>query len=548
MMREKKKTEKSVPDKTAFDRLTNETIDRRSFLQKTAKIAEVLAGVSLLGPFPAIVGCSRNEREGPSTPTPPKTLSYPFELGIASGDPLPDGVVLWTRLVPQGQAMPPESADVTWEVAEDESFKRIVQQGTYMAEPEYAHSVHAEVSGLQPDQWYYYRFKVNNEISPTGRTKTIPAAGTPVDQLNIAFASCQNYTAGYYTAYDHLVNEDLDVVFFLGDYIYEGSAQGGIGRGHLPRNEVRTLNEYRIRYGQYKSDPSLQAAHAAFPWIVTLDDHEVKNNWGGEGPPYDNTAQFLSRRAAAFQAYYEHMPIRKSSLPDDVNMQLFRRFRYGNLVEFNVLDTRQYRTDFACGGGIHSDCPERLDPTRTILGEDQESWLFDGLRSSSAQWNVLAQQVMMAQDDRQESPGTAFGMDKWDGYTATRARLFDVVKEHNIDNMVVLTGDSHKNWVNDLKEDFNEPDSQTLGTEFMGTSISSGGNGSDFPNHASTILAENPHIKFYNAQRGYVRCSITPEHWQTDFRILPYVDAPGAGIKTRASFVVEQNNPGAVQI
>ncbi|SHE63983.1 alkaline phosphatase D [Fodinibius roseus] len=547
-MGEENKPEESAAHETTLDRLTNETMDRRSFLQKTGKIAEVLAAAGLLGTLPAIAGCGSNGGEGPSTPTPPKTIGYPFELGVASGDPLPDGVVLWTRLAPRGGSMPSEPVDVTWEVAEDESFTSIVQQGTYAAEPEYAHSVHAEIEGLEPDQWYYYRFKMNDEVSPTGRTKTIPADGAPVDQLNIAFASCQNYPAGYYTAYDHLVNEDLDVVFFLGDYIYEGAAQGSLGRGHLPRNEVRTLHEYRIRYGQYKSDPSLQAAHAAFPWIVTLDDHEVKNNWGGEGPPYDNTAQFLSRRAAAFKAYYEHMPIRRSSLPGDVNMQLFRRFKYGNLVDFNVLDTRQYRTGFACGGGIQSDCSERLDPARTMLGEDQEDWLFDGLRSSSARWKVLAQQVMMAQDDRQEGPGTAFGMDKWDGYAATRNRLFDVVKENDIDNMVVLTGDSHKNWVNDLKDDFSNPDSRTLGTEFMGTSITSGGNGTDFPGYASTILAENPHIKFYNAQRGYVRCSITPERWQTDFRVVPYVETKGADIRTRASFVVENGQPGAVQM
>lgn len=543
MNEENKSSKKSSNKKTPFKRLENEKLNRRDFLLKSGKIA----GAGLLGGF-SIAGCKDNGGGTDPEPTPPKSIPFPFELGIASGDPLPNSVVLWTRLVPRGQAMPAEPVNVTWEISNDDNFTNIIQKGTYTATPEFGHSVHAEVEGLEPDKWYYYRFKMKDEVSPTGRTKTIPAPGTSVENLNFAFASCQNYPDGHYTAYDHIVNEDLDMIFFLGDYIYEGPAQGSLGRGHIPRNEVVSLTEYRIRYGQYKSDPSLQAAHAAFPWIVTLDDHEVKNNWGGKGPPYNNNDQFLARRAAAFQAFYEHMPLRPSSLPNDVNMQIFRRFKYGNLAEFNVLDTRQFRTNFACGGGIHSDCAERIEPSRTMLGNEQENWLFDGLKSSTAHWNVLAQQVMMAQEDKEEGPETAFGMDKWDGYAATRNRLFDVIKNNNIKNMVVLTGDSHKNWVNDLKEDFNNPASQTLGTEFMGTSISSGGNGTDFPGHASSILAANPHIKFYNAQRGYVRCSITPTHWQTDFRVVPYVDSPGSEITTRASFVVENGKPGAVQI
>lgn len=546
-MENENKSQYHQKHESAFDRMANESLDRRSFIRKANKIAGLLTGISFFGGLP-IVGCGNSGGTGPSVQTPPKSIGYPFQLGIASGDPLPDGVVLWTRLVPQGQAMPSEPVDVNWEISKDESFTKVVRKGTFTAKPEYAHSVHAEVEGLQPDQWYYYRFKMGEEISPTGRTKTTPAPGAAVDRFNFAFASCQNYPQGYYTAYDHLVDEDIDVVFFLGDYIYEGPLQGNIGRGHLPRNEIYTLNEYRIRYGQYKSDPSLQAAHAAFPWIVTFDDHEVKNNWGGDGPPYDNNEQFLARRAAAFQAYYEHMPLRMASIPEDVDMYLHRRFSYGNMVDINVLDTRQYRTDFACGGGVQTECSERFDPSRTMLGDDQERWLFDGLRSSSAHWNVLAQQVMMAQEDKGEGEETAFGMDKWDGYAATRERLFDVIKENNIDNTVVITGDSHKNWVNDLKEDFNDPESQILGTEFMGTSITSGGNGEDFPSQGQQILEENPHIKFYNAQRGYVRCSLTPDRWQTDFRVVPYVDAPGADIKTRASFVVDNGNPGAVRV
>lgn len=513
----------------------NKKLGRRSFLQKTAL---TLTGAGLINAFPFIKSTS-------------KSLDYPFALGVASGDPLPDGVVLWTRIAPKplaGGGLGSMRANVVWEVAEDESFNKIVKSENVEAGPNYGHSAHVEVEGLKPNSWYYYRFKYNGEISPVGRTKTAPALGTTINEFNFAFASCQNYSAGYYTAYDYLAEEDLDVVFFLGDYIYEKAQKGNIGRAHLPEKEIYSLEDYRIRYGQYKSDPSLQAAHAAFPWIVAPDDHEVKNNWGGEGPPYDDNEKFLKRRAIAFQAYYEHMPLRKASIPDNIDMQLYRGFSYGNLAEFSVLDTRQFRTDFACGGGTETECEERFDPSRTMLGERQERWLFDNLKNSSARWNILPQQVMMAQGSRKSEQGTAYSMDKWDGYAATRERLFEVLKKNNISNTVILTGDSHKHWVNDLLEDFDNPDSPIIGTELMGTSISSGGDGTDINTFGELMLKENPHIKFFNAQRGYVRCKVTPEEVRADFRILPYVQKPGAPIKTRASFLIQNGQPGAVRL
>jgi alkaline phosphatase D len=528
--------------------LMDKKLNRRGFLRATERVAGLLAGIGLLGPF-SLFGNCQPEKFNKSVKV-SSDPDYPFKLGVASGEPLPDGVVLWTRLAPDplanGGGMDEQPVEVTWEVSEDESFENIIKHGTEKAERSYAHSVHAEVEGLAPDTRYYYRFRTGTEVSPAGRTKTAPPLGADLEKLDFAFLSCQSYPAGYYTAYEHLVREDLDVVFFLGDYIYEGRMQGG-ERGHVPDKVIFSLDEYRTRYGQYKSDPLLQAAHAVFPWIVAPDDHEVTNDWGGAEPPFD-TENFLARCAAAFQAYYEHMPLRKSSRPQNIDIPLYRKFSYGKLAEFSVLDTRQYRSAPACGGKSQNSCEERLDTSRTILGDKQEKWLFNSLESSSSHWNVLAQQIIMAQKDNEEGQGVTVSMDKWDGYVASRDRLFDVIRKNDISNLVVLTGDSHQNWVNDLKEDFNDPDSSILATEFGGTSISSGGNGIDLHKGGKRALAENPHIKFANAQRGYVRCNLTKERWQTDFRIVPFIDKQGAPIRTRASFVVENGRPGAVEV
>ncbi|WP_338450128.1 alkaline phosphatase D family protein [Niallia oryzisoli] len=513
-------------------------ISRRNFLGASSKAA-VAVTIGMTIPF------SIGEKEAAAAKFP----SYPFTLGVASGDPLPESVVLWTRLAPDPLAadglggMTEEEVIVKWEVAVDEQFKTIVKRGHEVATPDYAYSIHAEVYGLEPGKEYYYRFKSGNDFSPVGKTKTAPAYGSQLDQLNFAFASCQNVPAGYYTAYDHMVKEDLDLVIFLGDYIYENGGQGTIGRGHVPAKEIFTLEDYRVRYGQYKSDPSLQAAHAVFPWIVTLDDHELENNFGGDATNYPNKyaskEEFLARREAAFQAYYEHMPLRRSALPSGIDMQVYRRFNFGNLAEFNVLDTRQYRTNTTS---------DRLDPNKTMMGEVQESWLYDGLSRSNAHWNILAQQVLMAQRDTKLGEGYEFATDNWNGYVANRDRLFNCITENDLNNVVVITGDSHRNWVNDLKEDFFNLDSRTLATEFVGTSISSGGDGKDMDQAGIDIMSENPHVKWMNNQRGYVRCQLTPEQLRADFMVVPHVTMPGAPISNRASFIVENGKPGAVRI
>lgn len=478
----------------------------------------------------------------------PKFSAYPFQLGIASGDPTSDGMVLWTRLAPKpldGGGMPGDPIEVAWQVAEDEQMTRVVRRGTTIAAPEWGHSVHVEVEGLAPDRWYWYQFKAGGETSPRGRTRTLPPANSTPERLRFAFASCQHYETGLFTAYDHLAREDLDVIVHLGDYIYEGAAVEDRVRRHNSA-EIISLPDYRNRYALYKMDHALQAAHAMAPWIVTWDDHEVVNNYAGAipGRPESMTTEaFLHRRAAAYQAYYEHMPLRRSALPHGPDMLLYRNLPFGKLASFHVLDTRQYRTDQPCGDGTRAPCDEVMDPRATLLGDGQRKWLFDGLTRSATAWNVLAQQIMVARVDRQAGPPVTHSMDQWPGYEFERRRLLKHFRERKIKNPVVLTGDIHSNWANELIADFDQLDSKVVGTEFVGTSIASGGNGlATIKTHAE-LLAENPFVKFHNAERGYVRCEVTQKSWRTDYRTVPFVDRPNAPLTTRASFVVESGRP-----
>jgi len=468
----------------------------------------------------------------------------PFSLGVASGEPMPDGVVLWTRLAPDpleaGGGMPTRKAPVRWEVARDENFRKVVRKGNTFATPELAHSVHVEVEGLDADREYFYRFKTGSEDSPVGRTRTAPNARAD-QKVRFAFVSCQNFPAGYFTPYRHVAEEDLSLVVHLGDYIYEGGGQSAIGRAHVPASEIFTLDDYRRRYGQYKGDPDLRAAHARHPFAVTWDDHEVENNYADEIPQDERDREgFLRRRADAYQAYYEHQPLRLLSRPQGPDMRLYRRLTFGRMVEFNLLDTRQYRSDQVPDAG-------RFGEDRTMMGAEQERWLLNGLERSGARWNVLAQQVFFGERDFRAGPATDFSSDAWDGYVAERQRIIEFVAERDPRNPIVLTGDVHKNYVSNIERDFSRPESQVVGTEFVTTSISTGGDGIDQTPDDRVVLAENPHIKFANRNRGYVRCTLDRGQWRSDFRIVPYVTRPGAPVSTRASFVVEEGRPGAEQ-
>lgn len=490
----------------------------------------------------------------------PKFAANPFSLGVASGDPLPDGIVIWTRLAPDplnGGGMKNEDIEVKWRVTTDEKMHNTIRQGSYFARSELAHSVHVEVDGLQPNRVYWYQFHSGSESSPVGRTRTAPSNNTKLTDLSFCFVSCQSWQAGYYAAYKHLAEEDLNLVVHLGDYIYESnlksesSAKGYRSIATLPSpvlEEITNLAQYRLRYSLYKMDPHLQSVHAAFPWIVTWDDHEVANNYAGDHDPKNTPReQFLKRRASAYQAYYEHMPLRAASLPHGADMQLYRRLTFGDLIEFNVLDTRQYRTKQPCGDGLKSLCADNVSTESSLMGSRQEQWLFDGLQKSSVKWNVLAQQVMMAPVDRKPGSEQQFDMDKW-MFIPERDRVMKFLAEQKITNPVVITGDIHTNWVADLKSDFNNPKSVTVGTEFVGTSITSGGNGEDMPAQALRLSPENPHVKFFNAQRGYVRCKIDGDKWQSDYKVVSNIESADAPVSTRASFVVESGRPGAVKL
>ena len=481
----------------------------------------------------------------------PRWDASPFSLGVASGDPWETGVVLWTRLAPDplnGGGMPPAPVSVRWEVSDDEGMRRVVKQGQATAVAEWAHTVHVEVEGLEPGRVYWYRFHAGDATSRTGRTRTLPRAAAEVDRLRFAFASCQHYEVGFFTAYRHMATEDLDLVFHLGDYIYEGPGRDNQIRKHRGL-ELATLDDYRNRYAQYRLDPDLQAAHAAFPFIVTPDDHEVDNNYAGAISENDDPKDaFLKRRAGAYQAYYEHMPLRRRSIPSGPDIQLFRPFTYGQLASFFVLDTRQYRTNQPCGDGSKAPCPGVADPEGTLLGGAQEKWLFDGLARSKARWNVLPQQVMMAKVDQMPGPEERYSMDQWSGYDADRTRVLEFLGSRKPSNPVVLTGDIHSNWVNDLKVDFRNANSPVVATEFVGTSITSGGDGLDQQPRMVDVMAENPFVKFQNSQRGYVSCSVTPRAWHADYQTVEYVTRPDAPRRTRASFRISDGRPGAERL
>lgn len=461
----------------------------------------------------------------------PRFTTDPFTQGIASGDPLPDGVVLWTRLTSPQLT---ESLEVEWIVAEDEGFKKIVKRGKEVATPQFAHTVHADVRGLKPAHWYWYQFRCGGVESRIGRTRTAPAPGSE-DPLRFAFASCQNYEQGYFTAYEHMAKEDLHLVVHLGDYIYEGGPSANRPRKH-DSPEIQTLTEYRNRYALYRSDKDLRRIHELFPFVITWDDHEVDNNYANDkeerGAPRD---QFLERRANAYQAYYEHMPLRKFSLPRGTSLDLYRRLDYGKLARFHVLDTRQYRSDQPCGDGRKPQCEAALSAEQTMLGDAQEKWLMEGMKTAPQTWNILANQVMFAKVDAKPGEGAEYSMDQWSGYEVPRQKLIQFFDQARPNNPVIITGDIHSNWVSDITTNSDA----NVGVEFVGTSISSGGDGIDLPVAEENFKKENPHLHYFLAKRGYVSCSVNGKEFKSEYRIVPIVTSPGSPIETRAKFVVQ---------
>ncbi|MFJ4363409.1 alkaline phosphatase D family protein [Streptomyces chartreusis] len=486
-----------------------------------------------------------------------KITDNPFTLGVASGDPLPDSVLLWTRLAPApyqpDSGLPAQRITVHWELAHDEGFTRIARRGAAIAYPEFNHTVHVEVAALEAGRVYYYRFRAGTWISETGRTRTAPARTATASSLTLAAVSCQAYTDGHYTAYRHLAQDDVDVVFHLGDYLYEYAVNSVGGyRNYTDRTlpalfnrETTTLEDYRLRYALFKSDPDLRAAHAAHPFVVTWDDHETENNYADDIP--ENSVppeEFLLRRAAAYRAYWENQPLRLPQRPTGPDMQLYRRLHWGRLAQFDVLDTRQYRSNQAYGDGSQIPGPEVDDPARTMTGATQERWLLDGWRDSAALWNVVPQQVTFAQRKFDLTEPSRVSMDAWDGYRASRRRVLDGAKAVGVENLMVLTGDVHVGYGFDIKDDFDTPDSATLGTEIVATSITSGRDGSDRPANWDTYMRANPHMRFYNGRRGYVTVALGQQLARADFKTVPYVTTTGAPIATAASFVTQVGAQG----
>ena len=487
----------------------------------------------------------------------------PFTLGVASGAATASSVLLWTRLHLPGLAaarMGPDPITLRWEMADDEGFRRIVQSGQALAPPELAHSVHLEVPGLEPQRWYFFRFMVGDHVSPVGRTLTLPRPEAQVQRLRLAYASCQKWEDGYFSAWRHLRAEQPDGVVFLGDYIYE--YPGRSSKVRVPTGGwVVTLDDSRQRYALYKSDPDLQAMHAACPWWVTWDDHEVQNDYAGTQPGdsgFNDPAppgQFLSRRAAAYQAWYEHMPVSASVLTQSLaglasgaEMRIHQRVQFGQLADLYLLDARQYKDPQPCtkGGAMGSSivnpaqCPAWPDPGRSLLGQRQEQWLAQELaqgRSRQTRWQMLGQQTLFGPRDFRPGPGQSLWNDGWDGYSAARTRLTDALQRHQVPNPVLLGGDVHENWVGHVKADYSNPASASIGVEFCGTSITSrsGGNA-----RTAERLAENPHFVFADAQRkGYGLLDFSPTELRTILRVVDDVTRADAGIDTLARFVVE---------
>lgn len=473
----------------------------------------------------------------------PRLPGDPFTLGVASGDPTSTSAVIWTRLAqrplePDG-GMGSGRLVVSWEVANDDSFRNVVKTGRATAAMELGHSIHVDVDGLSPDRWYFYRFMVSDATSPVGRLRTAPATGAATP-LRFAVASCQHYEFGHFTAYRHMAAEELDLVTHLGDYIYEyGEEQFTSNQNRIRAHvglEIRTLDDYRRRYAQYKSDAMLQAAHAHCPWIVTWDDHEVDNNYAasiGENV-MESDEQVHARRAAGYQAWWEHQPVRVPRVKSWADLTIRRGFDWGSLARLWVLDGRQYRSDQPCSDGDKVvPCGEWAEPSRTMLGQAQERWLHDGLGTSRGSWQILANQVMVAPFDSAAGSETRLALDQWSGYPAARDRLLGAIAQHAPNRTIVLTGDIHSSWVNELKSSFSARNARAVATELVGTSIASGGDGSERSTYVTdALLAENPHVKWQHNRRGYFTCRVTPEAWQVQYRTVPFVSRPDAPIET----------------
>ncbi len=517
------------------------SVDRRRFLQHTWSGVTAALSLALLPGG----GLFAKGRFG----------GNPFTLGVASGDPTSDGIVLWTRLAPDpvnpaslGRAAIP----VRWRVGRDHAMRHVVSRGTAVALSDLAHSVHVEVEGLQPGRDYFYQFDTGGEESAIGHFRTAPSSHQLARELRFAFATCQDWPSGYYTAYRDMLKNDLDLVFHLGDYTYEYAIGQTTGRGIAPpegfERETVDLLTYRLRHTLYKLDADLQDVHKLFPFVVIWDDHEVQNDYSGLAPEWGSPSpEFTARRAAAYQAYYEHMPIRlRVAQKPAPGLRIYRRLDWGRLAQFTMLDDRQYRTDNPCGDGEALLCDEAKTGNYTMLGREQERWVVRGFEESPARWNIVAQQLLLAQLEHATIQPNWFWQDAWDGYPRARQRLLKDVVASQVRNPVFLTGDWHSTFVNDLKLDFKDPDAPTIATEFVTPAITTGGDGTPYGPYYAPMIPFNPHVKYYEGdRRGYFKATVTPQRMKLDLRFVTSVENQSGTGYNAGSWVVENGIAGA---
>lgn len=539
--------------------VTQTQLDRRTLLATGLAAAGTVAAVAMPSPADAASG-----------------VLNAFQHGVASGDPLPDRVVIWTRVTPTVAATPGSGQGpqvlVHWEVAPTADFATVVRSGSFVTGPDRDHTVKLDVTGLSPATWYFYRFAYAGQTSPVGRTRTAPAANAAPDNVRFGIVSCANLQAGWFSAYRHLgEREDLHAVVHLGDYFYEyGPGEFGYGttnediRTHEPANEVHTLADYRIRHAQYKRDVDLSNLHRKYPWIITWDDHEVANDQWAEGAENNSAGEYdwRSRKTNAHQAYDEWMPVRINDTAaieaQHLDDQIYRRFRFGTLLELSVLDLRSYRSEQVA----YTRLSDVDDADRTITGRPQLDWLKEGLLTD-AQWKIVGNPVMIAPITFGSLPadlirpvddvtgllpvgGLPYNVDQWDGYTADRRELFDHIKRRAISDVVFVTGDIHSGWACDLPYDAGlYPLGGSAGVEMVGTSVTSSGLGDILgtPRRTTSVAVEtiiktaNRHVKYLNFDdHGFSVLDVTPERAQMDWFIIGGAADPNADLTWTRSY------------
>lgn len=498
----------------------------------------------------ALAGC-QTDQLGWLRGTNGRSGGYPFTLGVASGDPDPTSVILWTRLapVPLSDTSLIDAVDVSWRIATDSELRKVVQAGQVVASPEHAHCVHVEAPGLQPYCEYFYRFEANGYQSPVGRTRTLPLPGAELEKFSIALTSCQEYSQGYFTAYRDVVARKPDLVVHNGDYIYE--APSGTIRPYPVYPEARTLADYRNLYAQYRQDADLRAAHAQIPWIVLWDDHEVVNDWGpGHFLPSSRNAlmsddEYKARRRDAANAFLEHMPLR-ASLAGNGAPVFYARNVIGNFLELNRLDVRSYRDRPVCienRDKEFADCADAHDPARSMLGDTQEQWLYDNFGTSGCQWNCLVQATVMAPFDRMAGPDVLYETDGWDNYAANRDRIVQHIHGNKIRNSVSLGGNIHAYYAGTvpLAPEQCEP----VLTELITTSVTASGGGSERYNDVNGRRGENPCLEYFdNRYHGYTLLEFGRERIDVSLRIVNDIKDEDSPVSTLATLFVDDGKIG----